>query len=111
MQFCSYKPAPPLSDFIDNFWLYEGYEGARPPERILPSGTFELVFNLSEPQLRIYKPAQPNHNSGVEGSSPSLSTNDLCGLSITRRKVGVEDSWDSAIRFAAANSRPVSAAL
>jgi hypothetical protein len=26
MLFRSYKPPPPLSDFIENFWMYNGYE-------------------------------------------------------------------------------------
>lgn len=54
---CSYRPLPPLSDFIENFWLYEGYESTHVKERILPSGTFELVFNLRNNQLRIYRAA------------------------------------------------------
>jgi hypothetical protein len=51
------------------------------------------------------------HNAGVEGSIPSLSTNDLRALSITRRKVGVGVSWDFPIRSAASNNRLISAAL
>ena len=47
-------------DFIENFWLYDGYESPHFQERILPSGTFELVFNLREDELRIYKAAHPD---------------------------------------------------
>jgi AraC-like DNA-binding protein len=54
MLFRSYVPRAPLSEFIDDFWLYEDYEGEHARERILPSGTFELVFNLREDELRIY---------------------------------------------------------
>jgi hypothetical protein len=39
MLFRSYKPCAPLSDFVDNFWLYDGYESPHFTERILPSGT------------------------------------------------------------------------
>lgn len=55
MLFRSYRPAPPLSDFIENFWLYDGYSSPHVHERIFPSGTFELVFNLREDELRIYR--------------------------------------------------------
>lgn len=34
-----YKPKPPLSNFVDNFWLYEGHETEHKIERILPTGT------------------------------------------------------------------------
>lgn len=54
MLFRSYKPMAPLSEFIENFWLYQGYSSPHAKERILPSGTFELVFNLAEDELRIY---------------------------------------------------------
>jgi AraC-like DNA-binding protein len=54
MRFSSYKPTAILSGFVDNFWLYEGYEAEHLNERILPTGTFELVINLRENELRIY---------------------------------------------------------
>jgi hypothetical protein len=57
MLFRTYIPRTPLSEFIDDFWLYEDYEGRHLHERILPSGTFEIVFNLREDELRIYGPS------------------------------------------------------
>lgn len=62
MLFRSYKPSGPLSNFIENFWLYQGYESPHFKERIFPSGTFELVFNLRDNELRIYK-AVPSQRS------------------------------------------------
>jgi hypothetical protein len=47
-----YKPKPPLSKFVDNFWLYEGQEAGQETERILPTGTLELVINLRHNELR-----------------------------------------------------------
>lgn len=73
MLFRTYVPRPPLSEFIDDFWLYEGYEGEHPHERILPSGTFEIVFNLQEDELRIYEasaPAKCRRFSGAVISGP-----------------------------------------
>ncbi len=54
MLFRSYKPAAPLCEFVEDFWLYQNYAGEHARERILPSGTFEMVFNLNEDELRIY---------------------------------------------------------
>ncbi len=55
MHFHLYTPFPPLGDFVQDLWLYEDYA---PPshlnERIVPSGTIELVINLQENELRIY---------------------------------------------------------
>src|SRR4051812_7316272 len=59
MQFHSYVPGSPLREFVDDFWLYEDYAGEHLRERILPSGTFEVVFNLREDELRIYGPSDP----------------------------------------------------
>jgi hypothetical protein len=53
MLFRSYRPPPPLSDFIENFWVYEGYESAYFKEQLFPSGTFELVFNRRDNQLNL----------------------------------------------------------
>jgi len=58
MLFRAYRPQPPLSDFVENFWLYSGFDSPRLKEAIFPSGTFELVFNLRDDQFRIYKNAQ-----------------------------------------------------
>jgi AraC-like DNA-binding protein len=49
-----YKPKPPLSKFVDNFWIYEGYEPEHKTERILPTGTLELAINLRQNELRFY---------------------------------------------------------
>jgi AraC-like DNA-binding protein len=54
-----HTPSPPLDDFVEDLWLYEGYAHPHSRERILPSGTLELVINLREDELRIYGAAQP----------------------------------------------------
>lgn len=68
MRFSSCKPTALLSDFVDNFWLYEDYEAKHVNERILPTGTLELVINLRENELRIYDAAQPNRRSRFSGA-------------------------------------------
>jgi AraC-like DNA-binding protein len=47
-----YKPKPPLSKFVDNFWLYEGQNPTQKVERILPTGTLEIAINLRQNELR-----------------------------------------------------------
>jgi hypothetical protein len=45
--------------FVDNFWLYEGYEPEHKTERILPTGTLELVINLRQNELLFYDDERP----------------------------------------------------
>lgn len=77
MLFRSYRPSPPLSDFIENFWLYEDYESPHGKERIFPSGTFEIVFSLRQNQLRIYKAAHPDRSERFSGAIVSGRTTDF----------------------------------
>jgi AraC-like DNA-binding protein len=60
MLFRTHRPRAPLCEFVSDFWLYENYESDHLRELILPSGTFEMVFNLQEDELRIYNPAKPH---------------------------------------------------
>jgi AraC-like DNA-binding protein len=60
MLFRTYVPGGSLRAFVDDFWLYEDYAGEHLRERILPSGTVEMVFNLHEDELRIYRSSDMN---------------------------------------------------
>ena len=51
-----YRPAAPLSNFVDLFWYYSGFVRPHTKERLLPTGTIELVINLRENQVRTYDP-------------------------------------------------------
>lgn len=68
MLFRSYEPIPPVSGFVESLWLYNGFESPQLKERILPSGTFELVFNLRDDELRIYKALQPDRCQRFSGA-------------------------------------------
>jgi AraC-like DNA-binding protein len=68
MRFSRGKPTAFLSDFVENFWLYEGYEGEHTNERILPTGTIELVINLREDELRIYNAERPDRCARFSGA-------------------------------------------
>ncbi|MGH9966438.1 MAG: DUF6597 domain-containing transcriptional factor [Pyrinomonadaceae bacterium] len=68
MLYRSYTPAPPLGDFVDNLWLYDDYTAPHFRERIMPSGTIELVINLRDDELRIYDAVQPESYKRFPGS-------------------------------------------
>jgi AraC-like DNA-binding protein len=53
MVFALQTPAAPLSAFVANLWSLSDAP-AHPQERILPSGTLELVINLSQDEFLIY---------------------------------------------------------
>jgi AraC-like DNA-binding protein len=52
MLFLKHLPARPLSDFVEYLWLLSDAP-AHPTERILPTGTLELVINLHDDVIRI----------------------------------------------------------
>jgi AraC-like DNA-binding protein len=63
-----HTPVSPLLDFVDDFWLYDGYTQPHLKERILPSGTIELVINLRDDELRIYDAAKPERCNRFSGA-------------------------------------------
>lgn len=54
MEVLSHVPAAPLNLFVEKFWLYEGAPRPHAKERLLPTGTTELIINLRENQARVY---------------------------------------------------------
>jgi AraC-like DNA-binding protein len=68
----TYTPGPPLDEFIDRFWFIADTP-SHPRERILPSGTVQLVINLTDDEIRIFDasdPARPRRYSGAVVSGP-----------------------------------------
>lgn len=55
MQFLSYRPLPPLADFVDQLWLVHGPAPAHQKERLLPDATVELVINLNQDRIYLYE--------------------------------------------------------
>lgn len=49
-----YNPALPLGRFVECLWLVEGERPEHPRERLLPTGTAELVFHLREDKIKTY---------------------------------------------------------
>jgi len=58
MFYLSHIPAWPLREFIDRFWFCSDTP-SHVRERILPSGTVEMVFNLAQDEIRIDDLARP----------------------------------------------------
>jgi AraC-like DNA-binding protein len=67
MFYLTYVPGPPLSEFVDYFWLFDGGQTPR-KERIVPSGTTELVINLRDDEIRIDNRAQSNQHKRFSGA-------------------------------------------
>jgi AraC-like DNA-binding protein len=75
MFYTTYTPGSPISKFVDYFWLFAGGQAPR-KERIVPSGTLELVFNLRCDEIRIQdreQTDQPRCFSGAVLSGPYSS--------------------------------------
>src|SRR4030095_2074847 len=50
MHYREIRPKPPLSDHIECFWVLQGDGQVQsPPERLLPDGCIELIFNFGDP--------------------------------------------------------------
>ena len=104
--FCFHFPQSPLNDFIERFWYWKGHSASHSLERILPTGTVELVIDLrsartcksvlSGPRSRssIIQRTSQDELLGIHfrpgGVFPFLSTpiGDLRNVS-----VGISDHW------------------
>jgi AraC-like DNA-binding protein len=67
MLYRAHIPARPLVDHVEYLWSLSD----APPhqqERILPSGTLELVINLDEDEFRIYDPLHPEQCRRLAGA-------------------------------------------
>lgn len=50
-----HRPGPPLGGFVDCLWYYNGYSAGHKRERALPTGTVELVVNLREDRIHVFR--------------------------------------------------------
>ena len=48
------RPAPPLAQFVEQLWYWDGPQAAHARDRILPSGCASLIINLAEDEVRDY---------------------------------------------------------
>jgi AraC-like DNA-binding protein len=54
MRYTTRHPGPRLAPFVQSLWLYEGEPRSHALERILPTGTAQLIVNLAEDETRVY---------------------------------------------------------
>lgn len=66
MRYLTYIPQPPLSDFVEIFWLYESQHASHAKERVLPTGTVQLIINLQADLIQTYD----RHNHALYQSFP-----------------------------------------
>ena len=69
MLYLTYRPKPPLSEFVVLFWYYEGYTQPHAKERIMPDGSMQVVINLCEDEIKIYDPEDPERFERYPGAA------------------------------------------
>jgi AraC-like DNA-binding protein len=90
MMYASYHPQAPLDEFVDCFWLIAGGQAPR-KERILPSGTSELVMNLHDDEIHIQRPGRRGNYERLSGAvvSGTYSGVFVCDAMEHRSMLGV----------------------
>ena len=68
MVYLTHVPRPPLSEFVNLLWLYEGYAQPHAKERVLPSGEMQIVINLLEDTSRVYDRDDPDRCQTFNGA-------------------------------------------
>lgn len=63
-----YRPAPPLSSFIDQLWYARGYDADRKRQSALPTGSIDLTFNLAADDLRVFANAADRVGTSFDGA-------------------------------------------
>jgi len=66
--FLTYIPKPPLSQFVELFWFYDGYTQPHAKERIMPNGSMQVVVNLLEDEIKTYHPNDPERFERFSGA-------------------------------------------
>jgi len=66
--FRTYKPSPPLSEFVNVFWLYNSYHPPHKMGRVLSDGTMELIINLNDDLIRVYDQNNQDQFQSYNGS-------------------------------------------
>lgn len=51
-------PGPPLSQFVENIFYYEGYNPEHTKDKLLPDGAIELLIDLTDEPKKLYKDEQ-----------------------------------------------------
>ena len=65
------KPSGPLAPFVESIWYFTSDRFAHERERILPSGSMQLLVNLDEDEIRTYR--GPGYSTVERVSGAALS--------------------------------------
>jgi AraC-like DNA-binding protein len=73
MIFKMHQPSPPLAEWVEFFWFYEGLTPSHARERVLPDGTFELLINLKDEPRHVFdgktlRPTQSYRHGWLSGT-------------------------------------------
>lgn len=52
----TYRPGKPLSEFVRYMWYQEGYKPTGSVERVLPTGSSQIIINLGDNRFRHFGP-------------------------------------------------------
>ena len=98
-----YIPRPPLSAFIEFFWLYEGDIPLHNKERRLPDGAASLIISLRNEHIRIYDWHAPSrfHDCGGIVMSGARSELALIDTGCQEEILGVQFRAGGAFPFLA----------
>ena len=70
MLYLTHIPKPPLNEFVELFWFYDGFPArGHQKERLMPDGSVELVINLKEDETRVYDRETLDLSSSLPGTS------------------------------------------
>ncbi len=67
MLYLTHVPRPPIAQFVNLLWLYEGYSQAHAKERVLPTGEMQIVINLQEDRSWVYDRDGTDHCQTFRG--------------------------------------------
>src|SRR5947208_2459985 len=65
-----YPPGSPLAAMVDQLWLYDGETPEHAVERILPSGTMQLLIQLHGEPFRVQR--HPRGDEAISVRSPLI---------------------------------------
>ncbi len=68
MEFRQRVPRPPLDSCVEVIWVYQNDPVPHTLERILPTGSAQLIVNLKEDQTRLYDPEAPHRCATTVGT-------------------------------------------
>jgi AraC-like DNA-binding protein len=104
--YLSYRPGPPLDQFVDYFWQIRGGQTPR-LEKILPCGSTELVINLKNDAIDIHDAEHPEQYRRFSGAvfSGTYSRSFICNALQHEAIMGVHFKAGGAFPFLNADAK------